>query len=187
MTKRHKVFISFHHEFDELFKIDFINRFSSSFEGFIWRAVSDGDIDTLYSTEVIRQRIRDEYISDASVTVVLIGKNTWRRKHVDWEISSSIRDTQYNSRTGLIGILLPTYSDNIKNANGINYNPYTVPPRLYDNVKCGYANIYTWNNDPFLIQKWIHEAFSKRKIITPDNSYPSFSKNRSLSKSYWSY
>ena len=59
------------------------------------RSVEDGDIDdTNLSTETIRQKIRDDFIADATVTVVLIGPCTWQRKHVDWEIGSSLRATQ---------------------------------------------------------------------------------------------
>ena len=35
----------------------------------------------------MRQKIRDEYIRDATVAIVLIGPRTWQRKHVDWEHS----------------------------------------------------------------------------------------------------
>ncbi len=47
-------------------------------------SVGDGDIDDdNLATETIRQRIRDNFIRDATVTVVLIGPCTWQRKHVD--------------------------------------------------------------------------------------------------------
>ena len=108
------------------------------------------------------------------MTVVLIGSQTWQRKHVDWEISSSIRDTQKNKRAGLIGIFLPSYqltSDN-------KYNPHTIPPRLYDNVKCGEATLHKWSNNPVDIQNWIHAAYEKRDKINPDNSYTLFAQNR---------
>ena len=66
------------------------------------------------------------YLKDSTVTVVLIGEETWKRKHVDWEIGSSLRQTQNNSRSGLLGIILPTYPrESVKK-----YNPYTIPPRL---------------------------------------------------------
>jgi hypothetical protein len=192
MTQKHKVFISYHHKNDEHYKKSFIESFSNSFEGFISKSVEDGDINPLMQTDTIRQQIRDNFIRDATVTIVLIGTETWKRKHVDWEISSSIRQTQYNSRNGLLGIILPTYnyafSWNNKNCeNGGQYNPYTIPPRLYANIKCGFAKIYKWDTNPFTIQSWIHEAFCKRGIITPDNSYPSFADNRRESQTEWSY
>ena len=66
------------------------------------------------------------------MTVVLIGAETWKRKHVDWEIGASIRETEHNPRSGLLGILLPTYPRPHGEPN--NYFPNTIPPRLYDNT-----------------------------------------------------
>jgi len=114
-------------------------------------------------------------LRDSSVTVVLIGRETWKRKHVDWEISSSIRDTKYNPRSGLIGILLPTYPGYSKNE----YNPYTIPPRLYDNIEKKFAVIYSWTEDSNKIQDWINEAFLRKDRVLPDNSRTLFRNNRS--------
>ena len=60
------------------------------------RSVDIGDIPKGLHLDEISRRIRDDYLSDSTVTVVLIGKDTWRRKHVDWEIAASIRDTWAN-------------------------------------------------------------------------------------------
>jgi hypothetical protein len=161
----------------------FEHLFSSETDGFITKAVGDGDINDYLKTDTIRSKIRDEFISDATVTVVLIGPKTWSRKHVDWEISSSIRDTKYNPRCGLLGIFLPTYPLTADN-NGIKriFNPQTVPPRLYDNWKNQenrFANLYIWSEDTTTVKSWIHQAFLDRNKIYPDNSYPSFVNNRS--------
>ncbi len=102
MSNRHNVFISYHHKNDELYKLEFERLFSGVYDILETKAINDGDINPFIKTETIRQKIRDEFICTASVTVVLIGSETWKRKHVDWEISSSIRDTKLNSRTGLI-------------------------------------------------------------------------------------
>ena len=84
---------------------------SDYYDIFIDGSVNDGDISDYLSTETIRQKIRDNYLRDTSVTIVLIGPETWKRKYVDWEISSSIRNTEYNPRSGFIGILLPNHRD----------------------------------------------------------------------------
>ena len=101
MTDRHKVFISFHHD-DQRYK----DRFVDMMDGHIVdESVHDEDIDDdNLRTETIRQKIRDDFIADATVTVVLVGACTWQRKHVDWEIGSSLRNTKRNSRCGLLGI-----------------------------------------------------------------------------------
>ena len=142
---------------------------------YISKSVEIGNIDPNLNTETIRQKIRDEYLRDSTVTVVLIGRETWKRKHIDWEISSSIRDTQYNPRSGLIGILLPTYPGYSKNE----YNKNTIPPRLYDNIEKKFAEIYSWTEDSNKIQNWIHQAFLRKDRILPDNSRTLFRNNRS--------
>ncbi|OUS08162.1 hypothetical protein A9Q96_01480 [Rhodobacterales bacterium 52_120_T64] len=175
MGNRHNVFISYHHANDENYKNEFERLFSGIYDILETKAVSDGDINPYIQTDTIRNKIRDEFIREASVTVVLIGTETWKRKHVDWEISGSIRQTSHNSRTGLIGILLPTRPDFGTEKFTIN----TTPPRLYDNVKSGFAKIYDWSNNAQSVQGWIHEAFLRRNNINPDNSRDSFAQNRS--------
>ncbi len=172
---RHKVFVSYHHANDQYYKNLFDNLFSNIYDIMVSKSVQIGDIDSNLPTERIRQKIRDEYLRDSTVTVVLIGSETWKRKHVDWEIGSSIRQTEYSSRSGLLGIVLPTYP----RKDLTKYDPYTIPPRLYDNVKSNFAQIYNWNDNSFVVQKWIHDAFERRNKIIPDNSFPSFMNNRS--------
>jgi hypothetical protein len=181
MSNRHNVFISYHHANNEYYKNEFERLFSGVYDILETKAVSDGDIDPYLKTETIRQKIRDDFIRSASVTVVLIGSETWKRKHVDWEISSSIRDTQLNSRTGLLGILLPTYPRN----DTSKYDPHTIPPRLHDNIERGFAKIYNWSTNPNEVQNWIHEAFNRRNQINPDNSRDMFAQNRSSFSDSW--
>ena len=167
--------MSYHHANDQYYKNLFDNLFSNIYDIMVSKSVQIGDIDSNLPTERIRQKIRDEYLRDSTVTVVLIGSETWKRKHVDWEIGSSIRQTEYSSRSGLLGIVLPTYP----RKDLTKYDPYTIPPRLYDNVKSNFAQIYNWNDNSFVVQKWIHDAFERRNKIIPDNSFPSFMNNRS--------
>jgi hypothetical protein len=172
---RHRVFVSYHHANDQYYRNRFEQLFTNIHDIMISMSVQIGDLGLDLKTETIRQKIRDEYLRDSTVTIVLVGAETWKRKHVDWEIGSSIRDTQYNPRSGLMGIILPTYP----RINQTNYDPYTIPPRLYDNIKCGFAQIYNWTEDASIIQKWINGAFARRNTMNPDNSFPSFVNNRS--------
>lgn len=177
MGQRHKVFVSYHHANDEYYKSRFEFLFAQVEQSIVSRSVQLGDIDPNASTEYIRQRIRDRFLRDSTVTVVLVGTETWKRKHVDWEIGSSLRQTTYNSRSGLIGILLPTHP-----SFGVgSYDPYVIPPRLYDNLNNGFAKIYPWSEHSFEVQSWIHEAYTRRNSLTclPDNSRDTFRNNRS--------
>ena len=72
-TRRHKVFISFH-ERDIKYKEEFVRRMGKRI---VDRSVDTGNIDdTGLKTTTVRQKIRDEYIRDATVTIVLIGPRT---------------------------------------------------------------------------------------------------------------
>ena len=172
---RHKVFVSYYHYDDQWYKNLFVGMMGNDI---VDRSVEDGDIDDeRLGTETIRQRIRDDFIRDATVTVVLVGPCTWQRKHVDWEIGSSLRDTKLNSRCGLLGILLPSHSDHGQRT----YNPHLLPPRLADN--CGqrgdFATVYHWSNDSVAVRRWIHDAFERRTSVHPYNGRPQFGRNRS--------
>lgn len=170
---RHKVFVSFHHD-DQIFK----DMFVGMMEGYIVdKSVEDGDIDDNLKVDTIRRKIRDDFIRDATVTVVLIGPCMWQRKHVDWEIGSSLRATKTNPRCGLLGILLPNHKDN--RTGKFHHN--LIPPRLADN--CGeedsYATICDWTSSLSDIRNLIHSAFCRRNGGPPDNSRPQFARNRS--------
>ena len=106
----HKVFISYHHENDQEYKNNLV-KFAWQHSIFIDASVDTGDISDDLSDESIRQKIRDEYLRDSTVTIVLVGKETKRRKHVDWEIYSSMFDGTVNKKSGVLVINLPTIPD----------------------------------------------------------------------------
>lgn len=174
-TPRHRVFISNHH-YDQSYKEWFVQAMR---DDIIDESVGDGDIDdTNIAVETIRRKIRDEFIRDATVTVVLIGRCTWKRKHVDWEIGSSLRHTRSNPRCGLLGILLPDHWDYGKG----NCRKRLIPPRLADN--CGKSNSFALIYDlpePLQvadIRAWIHTAFERRHQNPPPiNNRPQFGRN----------
>ena len=175
-TQRHKVFVSYHHYYDEEYKEIFCDVLGPDI---VDKSVEEGDIDINLQTDTIRQKIRDEFIADATVTVVLIGQCTWQRKHVDWEIGSSLRDTKNNSRCGLLGILLPTHYDYKRDK----YRSRLIPPRLADNCSGSdpFGAIYDWPNsrNTDLVRNWIHYAFERRISKTPNNARQQFGRNRS--------
>ena len=175
-NNRHRVFVSYYHSDDQYYRELFEDMFSDYYDIMVSKSVKLGDIDDeRLSTDRIREIIRDDYLQDSTVTVVLVGAHTWQRKFVDWEIGSSIRATKNNSRSGLLGIILPTYPR--PPGKPTHYYFHTIPPRLHDNIQCGFADIRGWSDGPDQVQSWIHEAFLRRKEKQPDNSYPSFKQN----------
>ena len=106
----HKVFISYHHENDQYYK-DRLVEASEQYSIFIDASVDTGDISDHLSDQAIRETIRDEYLRDSTVTIVLVGSETRQRKHVDWEIYSSMHDGRVNKKSGILVINLPGMTD----------------------------------------------------------------------------
>jgi hypothetical protein len=109
---RRKCFISYHHD-DENEVTSFINKFDHAHNMFISRGLGStmiGDIINSNNDEYIMSRIRQLYLSDSTVTIVLIGNCTWARRYVDWEIQSSLRSGEKTTPNGLLGIKLPSFS-----------------------------------------------------------------------------
>lgn len=102
----HKVFISYHHTNDQYYKEELL-RFNEEHGIFLDRSVDTGDIDDGLPDQTIRGLIRDDYLRDSTVTIVLVGTETKTRKHVDWEIYSSMFDGQKNKKSGILIITLP--------------------------------------------------------------------------------
>ena len=167
MTK-HKLFISYYHKDDEKYR----NKFEELFgDLFINKSVELGDIDDDLSTDYIKRLIRENYISDTSVIVVLVGENTYCRKHVDWEISAGLLNN-----AGLIGLALPSHSSYRKDR----YSEDDVPKRLVDNIRSNYASFYDWTENQENIINWIEKAFERRSTMeeNKDNSRKQMKNNR---------
>ena len=187
MVKR-KVFISYHHANDESYKVTFADKFKDCF---INKSVTDGEYDEDLSTEYVKRLIREEKITDSSVVVVLIGSETYKRKHVDWEIYAGLT-TKAGGRSGLIGILLPSYYNNSDNEylDRKCYNGNTIPARLNDNQELSppYSAIYKWestqsknSNGIYPVENWIEEAFQRKNDtnLECDNSREQMQRNKS--------
>lgn len=158
LTKR-KTFLSYYHNDDQAHKVGFENRFGDLI---VNKSVGDGDIDSDVQDEYIKQLIQKGYLSDTTVLIVLVGKNTKDRKHVDWEISGALDLKVGDHYVGLIGILLPDHPDYGKDT----YKASNLPKRLAANVESGYAELLDWTTDRIKMQKRIEDAFSARKTKT---------------------
>ena len=170
---KHKVFVSYYHADDQYYKEKFEELFGDIF---ISKSVGDGDIYDDLSANYIKRLIQEDYLTDTSVLVVLVGKNTYKRKHVDWEISAAL-SKKVGGYSGMIGLCLPDHSAYGKD----NYSEDDVPPRLVDNLKSGYAKLYDWSTSEKNIKARIEDAFNARIVRKDkiDNSREQFKKNRS--------
>lgn len=161
----HKCFISYNAA-DKAAVDDFCEKFSGSF---IRRGlVMEDDIINSTNTDYVMQRIRALYLKDSTVTIVLIGKCTWARRFVDWEVQSSLRNPADEYPNGVVAIQL--------------WDSYTtLPSRVKSNVDSGYSKFYKYPKSSTSLENMIDEAFDSRfdkqsLIINPRER---FSNNRS--------
>ena len=78
----HKVFISHHHDNDQWYKERLVE-YGEKYSIFLDRSVDTGDIPDEWTDQQVRREIRDRYLRDSTVTIVLVGMETRRRKHID--------------------------------------------------------------------------------------------------------
>lgn len=127
---KRKVFVSYHHDNDQWYYDEFSRIFSSQYE-----VVRDNSLDRFIDstdTDYVMRRIRENYITGTSCTIVLCGEETRWRKYVDWELKATL-DKQH----GLIGVNLPN--------NPLDHmGRVQVPDRLLDNINSGYAIWTSW-------------------------------------------
>lgn len=169
--QKHKVFTSFYHRDDQMYK-DYIDRNFGS--RIINKSVMDGEYDPDDKDLYIKRLIREDKVSDSSIVVVLVGPNTRKRKHVDWEMYAGL-SARVNGNSGLIGVLLPKFPLSANNE----YQYANLPGRLADNVRSGYADVYTWdcfvNNFDSIIEQAFNNRVSRRSKV--DNSRAQMQRN----------
>ena len=156
-TKR-RVFISYHHNYDQWYYNEFSRFFADGYE-----AIQDNSLDRSIdseNTDYVIRRIREKYITGTSCTIVLCGPQTRWRKYVDWEIKATL--DKYH---GLIGIKLPNNPVDLQGR-------YHKPDRLQDNVDTGYAILIGWeelNNGPDFLKNTI-EIVNNRSSTLVSNT-----------------
>lgn len=154
---------------------DFVAKFDTELSGFITRGLGiemEDDIIDSDDSDYVMRKIRERYIKDSTVTIVLIGSETWSRRYVDWEIQASLRHGVSKDGTvilpnGLIGIKL---SDS-----------YKQPERLALNRVKGvnddyYARLYNYPSSVSQLRSWIEDAYQARwarsnLIVNPRERY----------------
>lgn len=179
MTKvRHKCFISYHHD-DHGAVDDFIRTFDHDRDVFIARGLGQEmseDIINSDDTNYVMKRIRELYLKESTVTLVMLGKCTWARRYVDWELQASLRSGNTVTPNGVLGIKLPSYP---KNGD-------TFPNRLNINLKRSddqedcYARRIEYPARSDTLANAIDAAFDRRFTHTNwiDNPRDRFKNNR---------
>jgi hypothetical protein len=144
---KRKVFISYHHKTDQTYYNLFSQYFSDTLDLFYDNSL-DRALDSTNS-EYLNRKIREENIFGTSLTIVLCGSETGKRRWIDWEIHATL-----HYQHGLLGIILPTCSKD-------NLNKFLVPDRFHENVESGYALWMHWTQDASILKTNMEAAIQR--------------------------
>lgn len=136
MSKKFRnCFVSYHHERDQ----QYLKKLRKLISTVMVADYSLKDDIGHLTEETIYKKVREK-MRTCSVTIVLVGERTGHRKWIDWEIWASLRGYTHPydkfksfKPNGLLAIYLPVES-------------HSVPNRLKDNIKSGYAVSMKWEN-----------------------------------------
>lgn len=115
----------------------------------------DKSLDTpINSTDesYILRVIREDYLSDSTVTIHLIGlygaedRGAYEQRFIKGELQASLYDGIGNTKNGILGIVLPTMTSTIY---GGQYNCYS----------CGGTHYYVGINDSTVIKEFSHNYY----------------------------
>lgn len=193
-----RVFISYHHNNEQHKKNDLIS-LNHAHNIFLDCSVDTGDIDENLEPQQIRQTIRRNYLSESTVLILIVGKQTRFRKHVDWELYSSMYNGPKFGRSGVVVLLASDCESEFFTApfNEIKERLYPgvsswttiserdeyerrfpyLPPRIIDSLVKGGSNISVTNwsnviNSPENLRLLIECAHNSRTSAEYDMSRP---------------
>ena len=139
----------------------------------------------------IMRKIREDYLSDSTVTIFLIGEYSsevlgWEeQKYIKRELQASLYNGEGNTRNGILGIVLPNMLNRVYQGghtcnrcrrwhNYVNINDYTVISEFNQNYYiephngCGwseedrYCVLVKWEDFKINQEYYIDQAFNKR-------------------------
>lgn len=144
-----------------------------------------------YDEDYIMRKIREDYLSDSTVTIHLIGKHSAENKlgedqtYIKRELQASLYNGRDNTKNGILGVVLPSMYESIfkgsfncnscgKSHNYVDINNDTVIKEFSYNyyipkeIGCAwdeddrYCVLVKWDDFKENPNKFINEAFEKR-------------------------
>ena len=143
--------------------------------------------------DYVMQKIRQDYLSDSTVTIHLIGsygaesREFWEQRFIKRELQASLYDGKENPRSGILGVILPSMYNNIykgsyncstcnptHSISFVNINDSTTIKEFSYNYyiphnKCSWADedrycvLVKWEDFCKDPEKYIEAAFNKRE------------------------
>lgn len=172
----HKAFITYHHDNDQYYK-EALLQMNEQHHIFVDKSVDTGDISDDLDDQTIRRIIRDDYLRDSTVTILLVGTETRHRKHVDWELFSSMIDGSVNKKSGILVVNLPsTGSELCTTGHGpreqVRVYP-EIPSWITVDTRAEYERRYPYMPERIIDNLLTHKAFISvlpwAKSTNPDN------------------
>jgi len=186
----HKCFISFKTEDIE---------YKSYIQKYLAVDIIDKSLDDAIDSEdedYIMRKIREDYLSDSTVTVHLIGafssenRGTYEQRYIKRELQASIYNGEGNTRNGILGVVLPSAVsqiylgvqrcvicggshnvvkiDNTTTVKEFSYNYYLPNDKCAWTEDDRYCVLVKW--DEFIVdpEPFIEQAFKKRTHATAE-------------------
>lgn len=142
----HRVFIS-HKREDKVFKNYIQNNLGiDMIDKSLDEAIDSTDED------YVMRKIREDYLSDSTVTIFLIGTHSSENKgekeqvYIKRELQASLFDGKANSKNGILGIVLPDMYENIYKGS-------------YSCDKCGGSHNHVAINDNTVIKEFSYNYY----------------------------
>jgi hypothetical protein len=181
----HRCFISFKKE-DEMYKKEIQNhRDIDMIDKSLDEPIDSNDED------YIMKKIREDYLSDSTVTIHLIGSRSAEslgseeQKYIKRELQASLYDGENNNRSGILGVVLPSMYDQIYLRNEtcatcgnqiviLNLGDNTAIKEFHYNYHIPKSKCHWFEDDRYCVMvkwdkfmeepnKYIEEAFAKRE------------------------
>ncbi|MDE3075719.1 MAG: TIR domain-containing protein [Chloroflexota bacterium] len=148
---RYRCYLSFDHQ-DESPARAFIEEFDPRQEYLFTRKETVPNY-ILSSTDpaFVAQRMRQYFLLESTVTIVLVGKATWTQRSVEAELLGSLYRANGLQPSGLVAIRLLHRSITLK-----------LPERLRLNLDSGYARFHLYPDNPLELSAWIEDAHKRR-------------------------
>ena len=102
--------------------------------------------------DYIMRKIREDYLSDSTVTIFLIGSKSAEntlfedQTYIKRELQASLYNGEDNTRNGILGVVLPEMTDNIYKGS-------------YKCAECGYTHNYVNVNDDTTITEFNYNYY----------------------------
>ncbi len=151
MNIRHRCYLSYDHR-DESRATAFMEEFDPRGESIINRTETIPEyVMNAGDSAVFAQKMRQFFLGDATVTIVLVGERTWEQRGVDAELRASLYRGPGQPANGLLAVRLLHHSATLK-----------LPRRLRDNLDSGYGRFVLYPDTITQLAAWVDEAFRNR-------------------------